>query len=436
VLKKVLIVTYYFPPSGGAGVQRMLKLVKYIRQFGWEPIVYTAKDAEYPVIDESLFKDIPDGVTVLRNKIREPYGFYKRFIGQKKNERVYSGFLSEHKTPSLAQRISVWLRGNLFIPDARMWWINPSVKFLTRYLRENPVDAILSSGPPHTTHMIASGVKRKLNIPWLADFRDPWTRIDFYEQLHLTKWADAKHKRLEKSVLTEADKVVTVSWQWAEEFERLGGRKVDVITNGFDEDDYSKQNVKVDTKFSLVHVGSINPDRNPHTLWKVLSALLETMPGFKENLVIRLIGKNDSSIYNSIEQYSLTPYLERVDYMPHSAVGREQQRAAVLLLLLNNTPNISGIIPGKVFEYLAAKRPVLVIGSPKGDSARIVRESNAGDTADFNDFDSLQRIIKNRFEQFQRGDLCVQSTGIDQFSRLKMAEKFANALKELNRNKV
>lgn len=406
----------------------MLKLVKYIRQFGWEPIVYTAKDAEYPVIDESLFKDIPEGVTVLRKEIREPYSLYKRFIGQKKNTRVYSGFLSENKKSSLAQRISVWLRGNLFIPDARMWWIKPSVKFLTRYLKENPVDAILSSGPPHTTHMIARGVKRKLNIPWLADFRDPWTRIDFYEQLHLTKFADAKHKRLEKSVLTEADKVVTVSWQWAEEFERLGGRKVDVITNGFDEDDYKGNDVSVDNKFSLVHVGSVNPDRNPHTLWKVLRDLVETLPGFKEDLIIRLIGKNDASIYNSIEQHGLTPYLERVDYLPHSEVGREQQRAAVLLLLLNNTPNISGIIPGKVFEYLAAKRPVLVIGSPKGDSARIIRESHAGDVADFSDYESMRQHIGDAYSKYTSGSLHVNSKGIEQYSRKNMAKSFAVAL--------
>ncbi|MFI5134679.1 MAG: hypothetical protein ACHQD9_02380, partial [Chitinophagales bacterium] len=188
-MKKVLILTYYWPPSGGAGVQRWLKMVKYLPQFGWQPIVYTAKDAEYPIHDPSLEKDVPKEAEVIRQKIWEPYDLYKKFIGQKKEEKVYSGFLSEKKKPGFAQRASVWIRGNLFIPDARCFWIKPSRKFLISYLKKNPVDAMVSTGPPHTTHMIALGIKKKLNIPWIVDFRDPWTQIDFYNQLHLTRWA-------------------------------------------------------------------------------------------------------------------------------------------------------------------------------------------------------------------------------------------------------
>src|SRR5687768_13552946 len=186
--KKVLIITYYWPPSGGSGVQRWLKFVKYLRDYGWEPIVYTPSNPESPVNDDSLAKDIPSGITILKTEIREPYGLYKKFIGRKKDEKISAAFLTEKKKPKLAERIAVWIRGNFFIPDARKWWIGPSVSFLSDYLSKNKEDAIVSTGPPHSMHLIALGLKNlpapkeslrtgkagKLNIKWLADFRDPW----------------------------------------------------------------------------------------------------------------------------------------------------------------------------------------------------------------------------------------------------------------------
>jgi hypothetical protein len=223
-MKKVLIITYYWPPSGGAGVQRWLKFVKYLREFGWEPIVYTPENPEAPATDTSLLKDIPANITVIKQPIWEPYNLYKGFIGQKKEEKINAGFLSEKKKPGLAEKIAVWIRGNWFIPDARRFWIKPSVKFLSEHLRGNPVDVIVSTGPPHSMHLIALKLKKKLNIPWLADFRDPWTTIDFYDKLMLTKSSDKKHKGLELEVLKNADKVVTVSWNWSKDFKKILNR--------------------------------------------------------------------------------------------------------------------------------------------------------------------------------------------------------------------
>ncbi|NTW26696.1 MAG: glycosyltransferase family 4 protein, partial [Lentimicrobium sp.] len=187
--RRVLIISYYWPPSGGAGVQRWLKFVKYLRESGWEPVVYVPENPEYPAIDESLAKDIPDGIEIIKTPIWEPYSFYKKLIGAGKGERINAGFLSEKKRPGLTEQFSIWLRGNFFIPDARKFWIRPSISFLTRYLEKHPVDAIVSTGPPHSMHMIALGVKKRTGLPWLADFRDPWTNIDFYHELMLTTWA-------------------------------------------------------------------------------------------------------------------------------------------------------------------------------------------------------------------------------------------------------
>ena len=240
-MKKVLIITYYWPPSGGAGVQRWLKFVKYMRQFGWEPVVYTAENPEIPVVDTSLEKEIPEGITVLKIPIWEPYSIYKKFIGRKKEDKINASFLSETKKAGLTEKISVWIRGNFFIPDARRFWIKPSIKFLETYLSENKIDYVISSGPPHSMHLIALGLKRKFPLlKWLADFRDPWTNIDFYEKLMLTPMADKKHHRLELSVIKSADCVLSIGSSMSEEFKEMykasGGinfSKFKVITNGF-----------------------------------------------------------------------------------------------------------------------------------------------------------------------------------------------------------
>jgi glycosyltransferase involved in cell wall biosynthesis len=429
-MKRALIITYYWPPSGGAGVQRWLKMVKYLPQFGWKPVVFTAKDAEYPILDESLQKDVPPEAEIIRQPIWEPYDLYKKFIGQRKEEKVYSGFLSEERKPGFAQRASVWIRGNLFIPDARCFWIRPSSTFLTEYLKKHPVDVIISTGPPHTTHLIALGVKKKMNLHWIADFRDPWTQIDFYDQLRLTKWADARHKKLEKDVLKCADEVVTVSWHWAEDLKRIGGREVTVITNGYDEEDYQTERPKVDEKFTLTHVGSINADRNPNMLWVALGELCHMNEALRRELVIRLVGKNDVSVYDDIERSGLTPNLERIDYLPHAQIAPIQQRSKVLLLPINDTPNVMGIIPGKIFEYLAAQRPILVIGKEDGDSARIVREAGAGVICGFEEKEKIKAEVMKMFSA--GNNLQGSSSGIQHYSRKELAGKMAELMNRLS----
>ena len=240
-MKKVLIITYYWPPSGGPGVQRWLKFAKYLPEFGYEPIIYTPQNPEAPAIDESLLKDIPEGIEVLKQPIWEPYNWYRQFLGQK-DKKIGSGFVSEKKEPGILHKISVWVRGNFFIPDARRFWIKPSVKYLTKYLKENSVDAVISTGPPHSMHLIGLGLKKQLDINWIADFRDPWTNIDFYQELMLSSWADKKHHDLEKEVLTRADKVVTIGYTMSQEMKYLGARAMQgkAYLPGSDED---KQNL-------------------------------------------------------------------------------------------------------------------------------------------------------------------------------------------------
>ncbi len=429
--KRVLIIAYYWPPSGGGGVHRNLKYTKYFRDFGWEPVIYTPENPDSPSIDESLFQDIPEGIEVVKNKIWEPYNLYRKFVGMKKDKRIYSGFISENKKMGLAQRISIWIRGNLFIPDARKFWIKPSIRFLKKYLEENPVDAIISSGTPHSMHLIGLGIKKAMDIPWVADFRDPWTDLDFYDQLMLSKWADRKHRRLEQSVLKAADEVSTVTWGWAEGFEKLGLEKCNVVTNGYDEADFQFEASPNPDEFSIAHIGSLNKDRNSVILWKALQELCDEVEGFKEKLVIRLIGNTDFTVRGDLDKYGLTEVTESEGYLPHKKVIRMQKESQVLLLLINNTPNVQGFVPGKLYEYMASGRPMLAIGPVDGDSARIINECKPGTIHGFEDFAGLKEAIRGLFQQYLDGNLEVDTKDITKYSRRSVTGNMAAILDKI-----
>ena len=279
-MKRVLIITYYWPPNGGAGVYRWLKLSKLLPEHGWQPVIYTPENPEVVADDPGLLRDVHKDIEVIKRPITEPFNLYKRFTGRSTKEKVQVGFLNEKKQGGWKEDFALWVRSNFFIPDARVWWVSPSVKFLKRYLRENQVDAIITTGPPHSMHLIGLGLKRVLDVKWIADFRDPWTDIDFYAQLKLTRSADAKHKRLAGEVLREAAKVLPVSWHWAEDLRKLGAPNVEVVTNGYDPDDLPSPPEPVDDDFSLVHIGSLSPTRNAPERWKALKKICEEDPAF------------------------------------------------------------------------------------------------------------------------------------------------------------
>lgn len=431
-MKKVLIITYYWPPSGGSGVQRWLKFTKYLREFGWEPIIYTVENGEFPLIDASLEKDVPEGVCILRQPIWEPYEIYKFFTGQKKTDRVVSGFLSENKKPSLQNKIATFIRGNFFIPDARMFWIRPSIKFLTKYLSENQVDAIVSNGPPHSTHLIALGVKEKTKLPWLADFRDPWTAIDFYQDLMLSPIADWRHHYWEKKVISTADSVVVVSETRRKDFEKIVPRKIAVVTNGYDESDVSPENITLNrNEFSIAHIGLMNKDRNLPVFWRALSEMVAENLTFAQQLKVKLIGKCDASVRDTIAQYKMENWTEYIDYMPHKAVSRLQQGVSVLYLPINNVFNAEAVLPGKVFEYLAARRPILVIGPAQGDASVVIREAGAGWISDFEDVETLKKNLNNMFSLHLNGKLEVNPAGISEYSRRALTGKMAGLLNQI-----
>lgn len=431
-MKKVLIISYYWPPSGGIGVLRCLKIAKYLREFGWEPVVFTAENADYPGHDETNFKDIPEGITILKCPIFEPYKYYRQLMGKSSDENVNNALVANDDKESLMHKFSVWVRSNFFIPDARAFWIKPAVKFLSSYLEENKVDAIFSDGPPHSNTMIACHLKDKFNIPWLADFQDPWTQVDYYQKLILTDWADKKHHRLEQWALKSADRISIVSDTWKGDLESIGAQNVSVIVWGYDEDDYKNLQANLDKKFTITHTGLIGEDRNPAELLEVVAELIDENKDFAEDIEIQLIGQVDISIRKNIEQYNLQSCVKVIEQVNRAEALQFCADSQMLLLLLNQAANAAGRIPGKLFEYLAVRRPILCLGNPKGDSANIIRNAQAGEAFDYQDKQALKVYLHESYNQFRSEKQLPFTQGdINQFTSREITRKVSVLLDEI-----
>lgn len=416
---KVLVITYYWPPAGGSGVQRWLKFVKYLPSFGVTPVVYVPKNADYPTIDKKLLEEIPN-VEVLTQPIFNP----QDLLPKKKQK---TGVANVSKGGFLS-----WVRGNFFIPDPKVFWVKPSVKFLSKYISENNIDAIISSGPPHSMHLIAEKLKRKTNVKWIADFRDPWTTLYYAEDFNLSEFAKRKNEKLEQKVLQNADVVVTVSKTIQEELAKKSGR-VEVISNGFD-DEVLLENTPLDTKFSISHIGLLPRQSNPIILWEVLKEISEENNEFKNDLQIVLTGNVSEEALSSIQENGLQSNLQQNGYVSHNEAIRLQKQAQTLLLLIPNTKNSKGILTGKLFEYITSKRPILAIGDEDGDLAEILQETNTGKVVGFENRVKLKSVILDLYARYKQQGLVVNSTNIEQYHRKNLTEKLSVIIKNLIEN--
>ncbi len=442
MLKRLLIITYYWPPTGGSGVQRWVKFSKYLPEFGWQPVVYTPENPEQLARDESLLNDIPACAEVIKTHISEPYELYRRLTGGKAGQEV-NPVNAQRKT--WKQRLSLWIRGNCFIPDPRVGWVRPSVRFLKKYLREHPVDAVVTTGPPHSVHLIGLGLKKALGLRWIADFRDPWTEMFYYKHLGLSAAADRRHRRLEQAVLDGADKIISVSPPVAADFQARTKTPVVLITNGFDEADFRGESLastpgvqgfpgqkkwpeksldtpapqRQRTEIRLVHTGLFAADGNPLKLWDALAERCEADPDFRARLQIRLAGKVDAAITDAIRARGLGDNLVELGYLPHDETVREQREADILLLPLRREPEYAKVLPGKIFEYLAARRPVLGIGQEDGAAATVLRDAAAGEMFDWDKKEELLAFLDAAHPQ---------TAGIEKYTRRALTERLAEVL--------
>ena len=420
MLKRLLIITYYWPPTGGSGVQRWVKFSKYLPEFGWQPVVYTPENPEQLARDESLLKDIPACAEVIKTHISEPYEIYRRLTGGKAGQEV-NPVNAQRK--SWKQRLSLWIRGNCFIPDPRVGWVRPSVRFLKKYLREHPVDAVVTTGPPQSVHLIGLRLKKELGLRWIADFRDPWTEMFYYKHLGLSAAADRRHRRLEQAVLDGADKVISVSPPVAADFQARTKTPVVLITNGFDESDFRSSEVNTPQRpraeIRLVHTGLFAADGNPLNLWDALAERCAADADFRARLQIRLAGKVDAAITDAIRARGLGDNLVELGYLPHDETVREQREADILLLPLRREPEYAKVLPGKIFEYLAARRPVLGIGQEDGAAATVLRDAAAGEMFDWDKKEELLAFLDAAHPQ---------TAGIEKYTRRALTERLAEVL--------
>ena len=426
--KRVLIITYYWPPAGGPGVQRWLKFVKYFREFGIEPIVYVPENPHYPLIDTSFKSEIPSDVIILKQPIREPYRF-SRLLSRKKTHQFSSGILSEKKN-SWLDSVLLYIRGNYFIPDARVGWVKPSLHYLKDYLLDNPVDTIITSGPPHSLHLIGMGLKQELDVSWIADFRDPWTTIYYHKSLRLTRSSQQKHKLMESQILRSADTIVVTSPTTKKEFSKLTDQNIEVITNGYDNEETKISTL--DQKFSIAHIGSLLSDRNPKVLWKVLSEIGNDDPTFLEDLQLLFAGNVSSQVISDVYHAGLKKNLELVGYVSHDAAIQFQFNAQLLLLLEIDSDETRSIIPGKIFEYLRAKRPILAIGPHGSDISEIISETESGNFFTYQQEAKLKAQILAYYSFYKTGNLSINSTKIEQYSRKELTSKMADLINRIS----
>lgn len=427
-MKKVLIITYYWPPSGGAGVQRWVKFAKYLNRLGLKPFVLTVDPtyATYPQIDESLIKDVPNSVEVYYSKSFELYSFYKKISSNK--EVPYGGFANT-KTLDFKEKVLRFIRGNFFIPDPRKGWNKFALKKAKEIITEHKINTIITTSPPHSTHLIGQKLKQELNLQWIADFRDPWTEIYYFNQLYPTPIVKQIHLKMEKKILNQADKIITVS----DDLKKILSSKIInkkdkiyVIQNGYDHDDFADkklQNTPSQDNFYISYIGTISKDYNISGFIEAIKILSQEI---KSKIKIRFVGKISEQIIQEFSENGLHNLIEIVGYVNHSDAIEYMLNSDMLLLIIPEIKNNKGILTGKLFEYLASQKPILCLGPADGDAAQIIAKTQSGQTFEYKDFYKMKSYLTQLLDS-QKQNTSKQKE-IFMYSRENLTKKLINLL--------
>lgn len=418
-MKKVLVITYYWPPSGGAGVQRWVKFIKYFKDQNINPFIISVDPdfASYPLIDNSLKNDIPDNTNVYLTKTNEPYSFYKKINN---NQTPYAGFANEGR-PNFFQKIARFIRGNFFIPDSRKGWNNFAYKKAVEILEKENIDTVITTSPPHSTQLIGLKLKETQDIKWIADLRDPWTDIYYYKSMLHTKWAKQKDLNYEKRVIEKSDKVVVVSDSIKQlllnKSNLVQESKIHIIPNGFDDDDFLVSSKNNNSKFLLSYVGTITKDYPLDSIKKSISNL---------NINLEFTGKADEPtklLLNEVASFN--------NHVKHKESINLLLASDMLLLVIPKISNNKGILTGKLFEYLGARKPILCIGPTDGDAAKIIEECKAGKTFDYSDENGIYDFI----ETYMSNEFIFENKNYLKYSRRNLTKNLSKILTDMADNK-
>lgn len=432
-MKKVLIITYYWPPSGGAGVQRWLKFSKYLPASGWQPVILTVDPeyAFYPQKDNGLLEEISPGLEVFYAKAPTMVSYiYKLFTG--KREIPYGGFVNE-TNPGMIQKLFRFIRGNFFIPDARVGWNRFALRLAMEIIKSSKIDAVITTSPPHSTQLIGLRLKRKLDINWIADLRDPWTDIYYAGMMYQMAPAKKINRSLELKVLESADRILATCNSTRDLFRsKISKNKqadnILTITNGFDEEDFTGLEKITPDRFSITYLGTF---ANNYNIDVLLRALKDYTTRETKKVTLCFIGKTDEHIAGYLKKQQFLS-LEIKPYLEHKKALGYLARSSALLIVIPSKIKAEEMIPGKLFEYIASGRPIIAIGPKDGDVAEILRITNAGRTFEKEDHKELGAYISELDEKFKNGEFEVNSFSTEKYSRKNLSKEIASVLDSIS----
>jgi glycosyltransferase involved in cell wall biosynthesis len=428
--QKILVVTYYWPPSGGSGVQRWLKFVKYLPDFGWKPYVCTPDNPALVQRDESLLADVSPEAEIIRLPIWEPYNIFFKLSGGGKDSVVKPSELSLQKKKTFFQKTASWIRGNFFIPDPKIFWVRPTVKFLHQYLKEHEINNVITTGPPHSVHLIGLGLKKKNPaLNWIADFRDPWSEWSFLDSFNMMSIVKARHRRLERKVLTKADHVLTITPYYVGRFGKLSKRSVELIPNGYDHEDFKNIEYKIPKQFTIRHVGIVYDMADPQPLIDALEILLNKIPALSTELVVEFVGEVNATFRQALQCSKAGEVFHFREPVPHKELMTLYGETSVLLLNLNGYKHAEGLLPGKLFEYIATGLPVLGIGPVEGNAAALLKSSGAGVMFGKDQAESIATFIHEAYLRWKKSEPARTVNDNIAYSRKSLAGKIAALLK-------
>ncbi|MBX3043020.1 MAG: glycosyltransferase [Candidatus Kapabacteria bacterium] len=432
-MKNLLVIAYYFPPSGGPGVQRVLKHIKYLPEFGWNPIVLTVSNGDFPARDESLMQQIPENIKVIRTHIHEPYDIYRFFTGKSKDTAIDVNVIKkEGQKVTLTEKIAEFVRATFFIPDARIGWFFTAKKAIEELMKSENIDAVYSSSPPYTCSLIARYVKRKYKLPWVAGFRDPWTEfISSPKRWFIPRSID---KSMEFSVFNEAD-FIEAAWEGIIKdaifkYPNLDSNKFHHVPNGFDSSDFPTVEAQVNSKFTVTYTGSMYGRRNPAALFEAVEKLISESKVDASKIKFRFIGRFGAEIHEMFEKATFKSNIEVISYMSHKESIENLMKSDCLLLVVDESKESEEIVPGKVYEYIGVGKPVIAVGPVSGAVGRLIHETEAGEIAHQTDIRKISQIYLKYYREFIGNGIVYKpkSSVISQFERRNSAKKLSELL--------
>ncbi len=430
-MKKVLFVTYYWPPAGGAPINRILKFYKYLPEFGWEPIILTVDKGDFPFVDESLEKQVRKDTAIFRARIFSVHSVFQKISPTSKNEFIPYGF-TDHTTKGLKGKISRWVKYN-FIPDTRILWKGAAIRRAKQILREHKIDLVFSSSPPQTNHIIARKISKKYRIPWVADFRDPWTDVFWLNyQSKRMKLIHSIDKKMEKNTIADMDAVITVSPHLVSLISQKTPKKIHLIYNGYDEDMFDLPDKKIlKDKFVITYAGSMSYSQKPSALFRALEKL-SSEKDFRDKTTIRFIGNFPLFLHEMISRSSLKENFEMLEYTEHMKAIELIASSSLLLMIVPETPDNKCIVTSKLFDYLAVRTQILSFGPADGDAAEVIEKARSGKSFNYNDSENSAEFILKIFNKWKQNEVYadVNDEYISSFSRRNLTGQLVQIFNE------